>query len=149
MIYMTENQMCEEERPEDNRYRIIICGGKSDLGKDVYDTFISAVLASLGAKDCEIVSGGCRGADLAGERYAAEHGLALSRFPADWKTFGRSAGIKRNAEMINYISQFPRSAVIAFWNGESRGTGFTIRQAEKKNIDVYIYRYTSLEKSGK
>ena len=45
--------------------------------------------------------------------------------------------------MISYISQFERPAVIAFWNGESRGTKFTIEQAKKKGIPVYIYYYKS------
>lgn len=130
----------------DKKYRIIVCGGKTDLGQEVYDKYISSVLKELCAEDCEIVSGGCRGADLAGERYAAEHGFALKRFPAEWKKYGKAAGMKRNAEMITYISQSSKSAVIAFWNGESRGTGFTITQAQKKGIGVYIYRYKKGEK---
>ena len=38
------------------------------------------------------VSGTCRGADMLGERFAAENGYEIERYPADWKRFGKSAG---------------------------------------------------------
>ncbi|MBI9041827.1 DUF2493 domain-containing protein [Lutibacter sp.] len=51
----------------------------------------------------EIVSGAdYKGADLHGEKYAAEKGFKLTKFPADWKRFGRAAGPKRNEQMANY-----------------------------------------------
>lgn len=40
-----------------------------------------------------------RGADVLGERYAKEHGIPLELYPADWDTYGRSAGMVRNLEM--------------------------------------------------
>ncbi|MBR6873886.1 MAG: DUF2493 domain-containing protein [Ruminococcus sp.] len=123
--------------------RIIVCGGKTEHPQEIVDEFILGVLAELGVSDCVIVSGGCKGADISGERFAETRGFEVVRFLPDWKTYGRSAGIRRNAEMINYISQSERPAVIAFWNGESRGTKFTIEQAKKKGIPVYIYYYKS------
>lgn len=122
---------------------IIVCGGKTEHPQEIVDEFILGVLAELGVSDCVIVSGGCKGADISGERFAEAHGFEVVRFMPDWKTYGRSAGIRRNAEMISYISQSERPAVIAFWNGESRGTKFTVEQAKKKGIPVYIYYYKS------
>lgn len=127
---------------DNSKFRILICGGKTYLGKAVYDSFITQTITSLGVNDCEIVSGGCRGADLAGECYAREHGFNIAQFLPEWQRFGKAAGIKRNADMVNYILESEHRAVIAFWNGESRGTGFTIRLAEKKGIKVFIYSYT-------
>ena len=45
------------------------------------------------------VSGGCRGADALGERYALENGYKIERYPADWEKYGKSAGPIRNKEM--------------------------------------------------
>lgn len=79
------------------------------------------------------VSGGCRGADSLGERYAAENGFETEIYPADWEKYGRSAGPKRNkkiAEISDYI--------ICFWDGESRGTKSLLSFAEKYGKPVKI-----------
>ncbi|MBR6045551.1 MAG: DUF2493 domain-containing protein [Ruminococcus sp.] len=128
---------------QDKTAHIIVCGGKTEHPQEIVDGFILGVLAELGVSECVIVSGGCKGADISGEKFAEAHGFEVVRFLPDWKTYGRSAGIRRNAEMISYISQSERPAVIAFWNGESRGTKFTVEQAKKRGIPVYIYYYKS------
>ncbi len=79
------------------------------------------------------VSGGCRGADSLGERYAAENGFETEIYPADWGKYGRAAGPKRNkkiAEISDYI--------ICFWDGESRGTKSLLSFAEKAGKPVKI-----------
>ena len=72
-----------------------------------------------------IVSGGARGADLLGERYAQENGFAIERYPADWDRYGKSAGPRRNREMAK-----AGDYVICFWDGESRGTKSMIEYAK-------------------
>jgi len=133
---------------ENNAYHILICGGRTELDYSIVDNFISSVLDELNIEDCEIISGGCKGADKSGEKFAEINGFKIVQFLPDWKKFGKAAGIKRNAEMINYIKQFDNSIVIAFWNGESHGTKFTIEQANKNNIPVYICSYTNTVLEG-
>ena len=48
-----------------------------------------------------IVSGGARGADSLGARYAQENNIPLIEFTPDWKKHGKSAGFKRNVDIIN------------------------------------------------
>lgn len=43
--------------------------------------------------------------------------------------------LHRNAEMIGMCDR-----VIAFWDGKSRGTDFTVRYARKRNIDVKVFK---------
>ena len=82
----------------------------------------------------EIVSGAYyRGGDKLGEQYAAEKGFPIKQFPADWKRYGRAAGPKRNEQMANYAD-----ALIAFWDGKSRGTKNMINQAIQQNLKVKI-----------
>ena len=50
----------------------------------------------------EIVSGGARGVDILGERYARESNIPIKRFLPDWDKFGKKAGILRNQDMGNY-----------------------------------------------
>ena len=85
----------------------------------------------------EIVSGAYyKGADKLGEKYAAEKGFKLTKFPADWNRFGRAAGPKRNKQMANYAD-----VLIAFWDGKSRGTKNMIEVAKSNHLNVFIYNY--------
>ena len=82
----------------------------------------------------EIVSGAYyRGADKLGEQYAKEKGYKTTRFPADWNKFGKAAGPKRNHQMADYAE-----ALIAFWNGKSRGTQNMIQLSRKYGLKSRI-----------
>ena len=83
-----------------------------------------------------IVSGGCAGADVLGERYAKENGYSIDRYPAEWQKYGRKAGIMRNAVMADNAD-----ALIAYWDGISRGTKNMIDEARKKGLAVRVKRY--------
>ena len=80
-----------------------------------------------------ILSGCASGADAIGERYAKENGFKVEKYPADWKTYGRSAGPKRNKQMAE-ISDY----VICFWDEKSKGTKTMIDYAIKCNKPVRI-----------
>ncbi len=84
------------------------------------------------------VSGGCRGADALGERYAREHGYEIERYPAEWEKYGRAAGPMRNRKMAE-ISDF----IICFWDGQSRGTKTMIDAATVLHKPVRIKRIPS------
>lgn len=82
----------------------------------------------------EVVSGGAPGVDALAEKWAEEHGIPVKRFPADWNRYGRRAGPIRNTEMAGYAE-----ALIAVWDGQSRGTKNMIRQARKHGLRVFVY----------
>ncbi|MBQ8495398.1 MAG: DUF2493 domain-containing protein [Clostridia bacterium] len=79
------------------------------------------------------MSGGCRGADKLGERYAEENGIPTERYSADWQRYGRAAGPKRNEEMAKAAD-----LVICFWDGNSRGTASLIACATKNGKTVRV-----------
>jgi hypothetical protein len=95
---------------------------------------IEAAVAGSGFALSEVVSGCARGADRLGERYARDRGLPVRRFPADWGGLGRMAGVVRNHAMARYAD-----ALIAVWDGSSRGTGHMIRVARKRGLRVYVH----------
>lgn len=80
----------------------------------------------------EVVCGGCVGVDKCGEQYAKENGIPIIYFYPDWKTLGRAAGPIRNKEMANYAE-----ALIAIWDGSSRGTLNMISEAKLRNLKIY------------
>lgn len=73
-----------------------------------------------------IVSGGAKGVDQCAREYAQEMGIPLLEFLPEYSKYGRAAPIRRNEEIV-------RSAdlVLAFWDGKSRGTLYTIRLAQQ------------------
>ena len=83
----------------------------------------------------EVVSGTARGVDSLGEQWAKTQNIPIKRFPADWNTHGRAAGHIRNAEMANYAE-----ALVALWDGQSRGTKNMIASAQKKGLKVFVFR---------
>lgn len=82
-----------------------------------------------------VVSGAARGVDQLGERYAREHALTCDRRPADWDTYGKRAGYLRNAEMAQNAD-----ALVAVWDGKSRGTKHMIDLATAAGLLVYVHR---------
>ncbi len=100
-------------------------------------TLFDAADAVIGTRYAvEVVSGCARGADEMGECYAAERMFTVRQFPADWAAHGRSAGPRRNKDMAEYAD-----ALIAFWDGKSRGTKHMIDVGLKQGLEVHVYRY--------
>ena len=83
-----------------------------------------------------VISGTANGADDLGERWAIRVGIPVERFPAKWKAYGRKAGPLRNQEMAANAD-----ALVAFWDGESRGTANMISTARKAGLKVHVVRY--------
>lgn len=100
------------------KFRVIVAGSRNFHDYDKLcghlDPMIKCLLAAF---EVVIVSGGCGGTDALGERYANENGLAIEVYNANWDKYGKSAGPRRNAEMANVAD-----GLLAFWDGESRGT---------------------------
>lgn len=114
--------------------RIVIAGCRTYDNYDEAHDFIDACLAHMGeTEEIIIISGGASGADALGERYAKENGLAVERYPAEWGTYGRGAGPRRNQKMAE-LCDF----VICFWDGQSKGTKSMIACAKKCGKPVWI-----------
>ncbi len=86
-----------------------------------------------------IVSGGAKGADSLGERYAKENSFKIERYPAQWEKYGRSAGPRRNEKMAQ-VSDY----VICFWDGQSKGTKSMIEYARKYKKPIRIKKIKSI-----
>lgn len=115
-------------------FKVIIAGTRSFDDYELLRTKMDHLLSRR--SEIEIVSGTARGADQLGERYAAERGYALKQFPADWNTYGKSAGYRRNAEMAEYAD-----AAVVFWDGRSKGSKHMIDLAREKGLAVRVVMY--------
>jgi hypothetical protein len=123
--------------------KVIIAGTRDTIVDDyAIQLGLDRLMGDFGLMPTEIVSGCARGPDRAGERWAlanspwTPNGIKLTRFPvtpADWHRYGKRAGIIRNAAMAGYAD-----ALIAYWDGLSRGTGNMIDQMRKLAKPVVI-----------
>ena len=80
-----------------------------------------------------IVSGGARGADSLGERFAKENGKDVIVLKAEWDKYGKSAGFKRNVDIIDTCDE-----CIAFWDGVSHGTKHDIDLCKERGKECII-----------
>lgn len=88
----------------------------------------------------EIVSGGAKGVDRCAAEYARKNEIKLSVFLPQYEKFGRAAPIIRNKRIVDYSDR-----VIAFWDGESKGTYSVIKYCEKAGVacDIVIVKMDS------
>lgn len=73
-----------------------------------------------------IVSGGAIGADTYAKEFAIKHNLKLIEFLPDYEKYGRKAPLVRNKLIVEECD-----CLIAFWDGKSRGTKFTLDYAKE------------------
>ena len=112
---------------------------KQELGKTIITGCRHFSSYKIVEKTCdpynitEDVSGGARGADKLGERYARIHGIPIKKFSADWNKHGISAGRKRNVPMIEYAD-----SLIAFWDNKSKNTEHIITIARTQGLTVIV-----------
>lgn len=110
--------------------KVIIAGSRN-----IHDKW--AVVEAVGATDWvidEVVSGCAPGVDRLGEDWATTHNIPIKLFPADWDKYPRAAGIIRNNDMAHYAD-----ALIAIWDGKSKGTLHMINSMVTMKKPVYVY----------
>lgn len=115
-------------------YNVIIAGSRNcPEDKKLVNEAMSQLAIPEGFKPY-IISGGARGADRAGEMWARSNKHPLRVIPAQWGKHGKMAGYMRNRDMVEIAD-----ALVALWDGTSKGTWHTIELAKHKGIPVVIY----------
>lgn len=110
--------------------KCIIAGSREGIH---YDDVLKA-METCSWTPTEIVSGKARGVDTMGEQWAKENDVPIKEFPADWENLGRKAGTLRNCQMGDYAD-----ALVAVWDGSSRGTAHMIKYAREKGLKVHVH----------
>lgn len=84
----------------------------------------------------QIISGGAKGADSLGERFADDYEIDKTIIRPEWNKYGKSAGFIRNQPIIDNCDM-----VLVFWDGESCGTADAIAKAKKAKRPTFIVYY--------
>lgn len=111
--------------------RILITGSRD---WDDRDRLWGALNEAASEHGVTLVSGACpSGADLMAEEWAeCQPDVTIERHPAEWDKYGKSAGFRRNAEMVNLGADI----CLAFVRNGSRGATHTANLAQKAGIQT-------------
>jgi hypothetical protein len=111
-------------------FRLLITGSRTWVDENAIVEQFKLIHARFGS-EVTLVSGACKsGADALCEKLAVPAGWLVELHPADWEKHGKSAGFKRNAEMV----ELGADACLAFIKDNSRGASHTAGLAETAGI---------------
>ena len=119
-------------------FRVIVAGSRDFDNYEFLAQKMDKLLQNI-TDEIAVVCGEARGADTLGKKYALERGYHVYSYPAEWDTYGKRAGYMRNVTMAENAD-----ALVAFWDGESRGTKHMIDIAKQYGLSVRIIRYKDL-----
>ena len=114
---------------------VILTGNYS--GREAVNAYADGLMTAYLMGDKDLYE---RLADTLGKRYAEEHDIPVMSFPADWNKYKKAAGYIRNQEMAQHAD-----ALVAFWDGQSRGTKNMIEIAEK----IVVYPVLNIRVAGR
>ena len=114
--------------------KFIIAGGRDFNNSKVMDNILNKY---INPSFDSIIAGGARGADSLAADWANKHGIPTQIFNAKWDEYGKAAGYIRNAEMAE-----EGDALIAFWDGQSKGTMNMIKAMKLHKKLYYVYNYS-------
>ena len=120
-------------------FKLIIAGGRDFTDSKKMHAAIDQLANHGELKEyaVSIVTGMARGADMLGREFALAFNVKRYEFPADWNQYGKRAGFIRNKQMGDFAD-----GLLAFWDGESRGTAHMIEtmRALEKPVKIVLYK---------
>lgn len=89
-----------------------------------------------------LIEGEARGADTLARQWANNLWIPVQEFPAKWDEFGKSAGPRRNQQMLD---EGKPDLVVAFHHDieHSKGTADMVKRAQKAGFFVKVYDGTN------
>ena len=116
-------------------YRILVTGSRDwDDEQELRYALIHAATPYL--PSVTVVHGACpTGADAMAGEWASNMAVAVEEHPADWERFGKAAGFRRNAEMVDAGA----AICLAFIRNGSKGATHTADLAG--NAGILVRRY--------
>lgn len=115
--------------------KVIIAGSREFNDYDLLVKICDIILKNKN-EEIIIMSGGAKGADTLGEKYAKERNYKIIKILPEWNKYGKQAGILRNIKMAHEADY-----LIAFWDGKSKGTKHMIEYADSIRLEYSVKEY--------
>lgn len=110
--------------------KTIIAGSRTIKSMQI----LQAAIEASEFKITRVITGMADGVDKLGKVWGNENGVPVSEYPAQWNKYGKRAGYLRNMDMAKQAN-----ALIAVWDGKSKGTGHMINIARELGLKVYVH----------
>jgi predicted Rossmann fold nucleotide-binding protein DprA/Smf involved in DNA uptake len=114
--------------------KLAIIGSRKYPGEAQVRAFVRSL-----PQDTTIISGGAVGVDTWAVNEAELLGLDTFVIRPDYEAYGRGAPIVRNRQIIRAADR-----VVAFWDGQSNGTAYTINAARRLGRPVDVFTTSGL-----
>lgn len=109
-----------------------VVGSRTFKDKDLIFAWLDRIHKDLGPFD-KVITGDAQGADIIAESWAKNKEVEVKICYADWTNLGTKASFLRNISIVDG-SDF----VIAFWDGDSKGTAHAIRVTRMVNKPLLV-----------
>jgi len=113
--------------------KLIIAGSRDLHPTDVEITEAIDAFVSDSVTIDAVLCGGAKGVDEAGAQWAKRRNIEVETHQADWERNGKAAGPMRNRTMAEIGDQ-----LLAFWDGQSKGTANMIDEMRRLGKPVHI-----------
>jgi predicted Rossmann fold nucleotide-binding protein DprA/Smf involved in DNA uptake len=113
-----------------------IIGSRDFTDNTLFETSLQKLLTEHNFVIKEIISGGAKGADTLAEKYSIKNNIPIRIFYPDWSLYGKKAGPIRNRQIVESSDY-----ILAFWDGQSRGTKSSIDIANELGKPIHIINY--------
>lgn len=114
--------------------RVVVTGDREWSDRDLLDTALDEVYTECGG-DMVLIEGEARGADIMSREWAKDRKVPVDDYPAKWAEHGRSAGPRRNQQMIDEGN--PTQGVVFHHDlANSRGTADMVKRLEKALVPL-------------
>ena len=125
------------EIEEDREVSVLVCGGRKFNGWTAMQRALDRISPDI------IIHGAAGGTDSMAGKYAQENNIPCRDFPAEWRRYGRSAGYRRNQQMLD---EGKPDLVVAFPGGP--GTQNMVKISRQQGFEVNIIDHRGNPKHG-
>ena len=98
--------------------KLMVCGSRTIVDRDfIYKTIDECIAEKFPSDEIIIIEGEARGVDSIAKQWAIDHNKQIEAYPANWDLYGKSAGFRRNVDMVKACDY-----CLIIWDGKSKGT---------------------------
>ncbi len=113
--------------------KVAIIGSRDFKNKELLDSTMKKLQENIIIE--KIISGGAKGADTLGVQWANKNNIETLVFNPDFKKHKRAYHF-RNRQIVK-----ESDLIVAFWNGHSTGTKYTVTFAKTLEKEVIVVKY--------
>ena len=124
------NSMGSRDEGEQSHFHVAVIGSRGWKDEELVDRFLDRLAARYGC--FTLVTGGATGADTLARLYAEAFRHPVREIKPDYAKHGKGATFIRNKQIIG-----ESDLCVAFWDGVSKGTRFTMGFGVEANIPVW------------